>query len=142
MLGLDVDGQHPGDHLKRANGSAVPFRVSLRSPVAVDHRELVQNGAVIRAFDLGRDHRHFDAEGTLDLGLSGWLLLRAWNNGADPIILDIYPYASTNPIDIELPTVPGRPQRCRLLRRLDGSRESKPSVRAMTATTHRKRRIP
>ena len=57
-----------------------------------------QNGKVIRTFDLGRDHRHFDAEGTLDLGASGWLLLRAWNDGADPIILDLYPYATTNPV--------------------------------------------
>jgi TolB protein len=103
LLGLDIDGRHPGDHLKRANGSAIPFKVSLRSPVAVDHLELIQNGKVIRAFDLGRDHRHFDAEGALDLDVSGWLLLRAWNDGADPIILDIYPYATTNPIDIELP---------------------------------------
>src|SRR4030095_15980361 len=70
LLGLDIDGRHPGDHLKRANGSAIPFKVSLRSPVAVDHLELVQNGKVIRAFDLGRDHRHFDAEGTLDLDVS------------------------------------------------------------------------
>ena len=72
--------------------------------MAVDHLELVQNGKVIRAFDLGRDHRHFDSADTLDLAASGWLLLRAWNDGADPIILDIYPYATTNPIDLELPT--------------------------------------
>jgi hypothetical protein len=34
---------------------------------------------------------------------SGWLLLRAWNDGADPQVLDIYPYATTSPVYLELP---------------------------------------
>src|SRR4029077_17734419 len=29
---------------------------------------------------------------------SGWLILRAWNDHADPKVQDIYPYASTSPI--------------------------------------------
>jgi TolB protein len=29
---------------------------------------------------------------------SGWVLLRAWNDGAAPEILDLYPYATTNPV--------------------------------------------
>ena len=33
----------------------------------------------------------------------GWQLLRAWNEGADPQLLDLYPYATTSPIYLELP---------------------------------------
>ena len=142
LLGLDLDGRHPGDQLKRTNGSAIPFKVSLRSPVAIDHLELVQNGKVIRAFDLGRDHRHFDAAGTLDLGVSGWLLLRAWNDRADPIILDIYPYATTNPIDIELPAARPNARSDAAFFAAWMDRVIEASVRAMTSTTQRKRRIP
>jgi hypothetical protein len=65
--------------------------------VAVDHLELVHNGQVVKAFTLDGDRRHFDAEGDLDLD-GGWLLLRAWNDDADPQVLDIYPYATTNPV--------------------------------------------
>jgi hypothetical protein len=31
------------------------------------------------------------------------VLLRAWNDDADPQVLDIYPYATTSPVYVELP---------------------------------------
>ena len=34
---------------------------------------------------------------------SGWIVLRAWNDGADPHVLDIYPYATTSPVYLQLP---------------------------------------
>ena len=37
------------------------------------------------------------------VALVGWLLLRAWNDGSDPEVLDIYPYATTSPIYLDLP---------------------------------------
>ena len=30
-------------------------------------------------------------------------MLRAWNDGADPQVLDIYPYATTSPVYLDLP---------------------------------------
>ena len=36
--------------------------------------------------------------------LGGWLLLRAWNEDADPLVLDLYPYATTNPVWLGTPT--------------------------------------
>ena len=33
---------------------------------------------------------------------SGWLLLRAWNDGPDAGVLDIYPYATTSPIYVRV----------------------------------------
>jgi hypothetical protein len=94
LLGLLLDGAKPGAQLAPGRHH---YRVALRSPVAVDHLELVHNGQVVKAFTLGGDRRHLDAEGDLDLD-GGWVLLRAWNDGADPEVLDLYPYATTNPV--------------------------------------------
>lgn len=94
LLGLLLDGAKPGAQLVPGRHH---YRVALRSPVAVDHLELVHNGQVVKAFALSGDRRHLDAEGDLDLA-GGWVLLRAWNDGADPEVLDLYPYATTNPV--------------------------------------------
>jgi len=39
----------------------------------------------------------------LQVSTSGWVVLRAWNDGANPLVLDIYPYATTSPVYVELP---------------------------------------
>jgi len=101
LLGLEVGGVKPGGTAKAGANGARHFRVALRSPVAVDHLELVQNGRVVRAFTLSGDRRTFDGEGDLDIAADGWLVLRAWNDGADPLVLDIYPYATTSPVYLE-----------------------------------------
>jgi hypothetical protein len=62
----------------------------------------------VKTFALGGDRRRLDAEGELPVATGGWLLLRAWNDGADPEVLDIYPYATTSPVYLDLP---GRPPR-------------------------------
>jgi hypothetical protein len=103
LLGLELEGKHPGDTVARAAPGKLRYRIALRSPVAVDHLELVQNGKVVKAFALTGDRHNFDADGDLDLRTSGWLLLRAWKDGAAPHVLDIYPYATTSPIYLELP---------------------------------------
>ncbi len=96
LLGLLLDDAKPGDTSPHSSGRH-RYRVALRSPVAVDHLELVHNGKVVKAFALTGDHRGFDAAGEIELD-GGWLLLRAWNDGADPLVLDLYPYATTNPV--------------------------------------------
>jgi hypothetical protein len=103
LLGLEIDGKHPGAVIARAGPGSVHYRIALRSPVAVEHLELVANGKVVKAFALSGDARKFDAEGDLDVDRAGWLVLRVWNEGADPQVLDIYPYATTSPVYLELP---------------------------------------
>ncbi|GAB3089100.1 CehA/McbA family metallohydrolase [Lysobacter terrae] len=103
LLGLLLGGSKPGDTLAMAGKGKQRYQVALRSPVAVDHLELVQNGHVLQRFDLSGDRRRFDATGELDIGEGGWILLRAWNDGADPQVLDLYPYATTNPVWVDLP---------------------------------------
>ena len=103
LLGLELAGSHPGDTVTRDAPGTLHYRVALRSFVPVDHLELIHNGRVIKAFELTGDRRTFDAEGELQLDAGGWLVLRAWNDGADPLVMDIYPYATTSPIYLELP---------------------------------------
>ena len=110
LLGLEIEGKHPGDTIARSATGRLHYRIALRSPVAVEHLELVQNGKVVKSFDLTGDRRRFDAEGEVQTDTGGWLLLRAWNEGADPQVLDLYPYATTSPIYLELPGgVPAAP---------------------------------
>jgi hypothetical protein len=106
LLGFEVAGARPGDTLRREARGPQRFRVAMRSPVAVDHLELVQNGRVIRRFSLAGDRRSFDGEGDLQVEQGGWMLLRAWNDAADPLVLDLYPYATTSPVYLELPGGP------------------------------------
>jgi TolB protein len=96
LLGLLLDGAKPGQASRQSAGKH-QYRIALRSPVAVDHLELVHNGKAVKSFVLTGDRRSFDDAGEIDLD-SGWLLLRAWNDGADPLVLDLYPYATTNPV--------------------------------------------
>jgi hypothetical protein len=103
LLGLEVEGSHPGSTVSRSSRGKLRYRIAMRSPVAVDHLELVQDGKVVRSFTMTGARRRFDAEGELQADRSGWVLLRAWNDGADPQVLDLYPYATTSPIYLELP---------------------------------------
>jgi hypothetical protein len=97
LLGLLVDGKKPGDTTVAASNTN-RIRVALRSIVPVDHLELVVNGRVAHTFALTGERRTFDGEAQVALPPGGWVLLRAWNDGADPAILDLYPYATTNPV--------------------------------------------
>jgi Tol biopolymer transport system component len=108
LLGLEVGGLNPGDSIPRVPGR-FPLRVSMRSPIAMDHLELVQNGKVIRSFDLNGDRRRHDSSATIELNEGGWIVLRAWNDTAHPDVLDLYPYATTSPIYIDSPAAPTAP---------------------------------
>ena len=68
----------------------------------------------------------------------GWVLLRAWNDGADPQVLDIYPYATTSPVYLELPGgLPPDPADARLFRRLARPRRSPTPAPARTSALRR-----
>jgi hypothetical protein len=103
LLGLELNGKHPGGAISLKAPGALHYSIALRSPVAVQHLELVENGEVVKAFALTGDRRKFDAEGEVPVSKAGWLLLRAWNDGSDPEVLDIYPYATTSPVYVDMP---------------------------------------
>jgi hypothetical protein len=66
--------------------------------VPIDHFELIFNGRVVATHRLDGTRTQADVSGQVEVPTSGWLVLRAWNDHADPKIQDIYPYASTSPI--------------------------------------------
>ena len=61
---------------------------------------------MVKNFALTGDRRKLDAAGELPVDAGGWLLLRAWSDGSDPQVLDLYPYATTSPIYLDLPGGP------------------------------------
>jgi TolB protein len=97
LLGLTVEGQPPGSEIKvNVSGTKLRYTGFLRSLVPVDHLELVVNGKVARSIKLDRTRSQANFEGTIEVPENGWLLLRAWNDTASPLIFDLYPYATTN----------------------------------------------
>ena len=106
LVGLAIDGHHPGDTLAGAGKHAA--RIAMRSPFPVDHLELVQNGRVIKAFKLSGDRTRFEWSGDLALKEGGWVVLRAFNDQPHPWVLDLYPYATTGPIYLDGPAPPAR----------------------------------
>ena len=104
LLGLTVAGERPGATL--ASAGKLPVRVSMRAPFPVDHVELIQNGRVIRSFELAGDRTRLDWEGELEFAEGGWVLVRAFNDQPHPWVLDLYPYATTSPIYVDAPAPP------------------------------------
>ena len=99
LLALELAGEAPGGVVKLPAAGKAKYRVALRSIVPMQQVELVLNGRVVASFAPGDS---LEAEGELELRESGWLLLRAWNAGADPRVFDIHPYASTSPVYVEV----------------------------------------
>ena len=92
----------PGDALDLARGQELSYHASLRSIVPMDHFEIVHNGRVVAALKLDGTRTSADVEGTLAPDASGWIVLRAWNDHADPHVQDIYPYATTSPVYLRI----------------------------------------
>lgn len=99
LVGLTVNNEYPGSEIALASrDEEVSFVGTLRSAIPVDHLELVLNGDVIETFELAAGQSSADVSGRVVIKESGWLLLRAWSDEAHPMLLDIYPYATTSPV--------------------------------------------
>jgi hypothetical protein len=59
----------------------------------------------VKSFNIAANRQRFDADGEI-ASSDGWVVLRAWNDGSNPLVLDIYPYATTGPIYLDLPGGP------------------------------------
>jgi Tol biopolymer transport system component len=103
QLALQIESSNPGDTLTVPEGKErVRYRGALRSPVPIDHLELLYNGRVVATHRLGKERVDVDIIGDLTVRESGWILLRAWNEGAHPLIFDLYPYATTSPVYLQV----------------------------------------
>lgn len=107
LLQFTVNNAEPGDRLHLPGGKAtLHYKGLMRSIVPVDHLEVVMNDKVIRSVPLTEHGTRAEFEGTVQVDRGAWLLLRAWSKHSDPAIYDIYPYASTNPVFVDLAGAP------------------------------------
>jgi hypothetical protein len=84
------------------------LRAILRSNVPVDHLELVVNGKVAASPALAGGGTTADTTITLLVQESGWYVLRARSDRPRLPVLDLYPFASTSPIYVEVGGAPVR----------------------------------
>ena len=103
LLGLKLNGKAIGATLQLPAGkSEVKVTAWLRSFVPINHLELICNGKVARELKLNSDGLIADTEDTISELHSGWCLLRAYSDRATYPLLDLYPYATTSPIYVEV----------------------------------------
>ena len=108
LLGLTVNGQHPGSIVNLDDGDGIRVEGFMRSAVPIDHVELVVNGEVVRTVDTDSSRMSADHSGEFPIEESGWVLLRAWNDTSHPMTLDLYPYGTTTPVYINVADQPAR----------------------------------
>jgi TolB protein len=98
LVYLEVNGQGPGSELSLDQPATVQLSGFLRSNTPIDNLEILRNGKLVRRMALDPDRMSADFDLGLEMSDSGWILVRAWNNQASPDVLDVYPYATTNPV--------------------------------------------
>jgi len=108
LLRFELGLKTPGGEIQLDKKQDVFFRAALGSIVPVDHLQIVCNGKVARELELSADHTGAYAEGKLPLESSGWCVLRAFSDKAEYPILDLYPYATTSPVYVNMPGAPLR----------------------------------
>jgi len=98
IIDFQLDGMKPGDSIQLGNkNKTINYSGFLRSNTPVDHIEIIYNGDVVVSHT-GVPFTFLDLKGKITLKESGWVVLRAWNSAAQPEVLDVYAYASTNPV--------------------------------------------
>ena len=103
LLGFTLNGKEIGDTLRLPAGNQeVKVTAWLRSIVSIDHLELICNGKLAHSLKLNSDRQSADIHESLPMAQSGWCLLRASSDRPKYPILDMYPYATTSPIYIEV----------------------------------------
>jgi len=103
FLRLEVGDASPGDTIRLSEGRhSLAYRAVLAANFPVDHLEIVWNGKVVASLEPRKDRLSADTQGTLTVDESGWVLLRAWNNRPHPDVLDIYPWATTSPVYVQV----------------------------------------
>jgi hypothetical protein len=68
----------------------------------------VCNGKIARDIEFKGDRKTADATGSVALDGSGWCVLRAFSDKAEYPILDLYPYATTSPVYVNVAGAPLR----------------------------------
>ena len=102
IITFTLDGHEPGDDIRLAFGRRqLRARVTLRSPVAVEHVEIIGNGAVVARLRPTRD-----TTVRIVVDRPGWFLARAYSDAPRLPVLDLYPFASTSPVYVSMGNAP------------------------------------
>jgi WD40 repeat protein len=102
VLEFTLGGREIGDEIRLARGQEMRAHVRLRSPVPLDHLELVGNGRVVASIPLSGTRTAVDTTIAVPVTGSGWYVLRAWSDRPRLPVLDLYPFASTSPIYVQV----------------------------------------
>jgi TolB protein len=103
ITGPDDVTRQSGDEIRLAPGRHdLAVRAILRSNVPVDHLELVANGKVIASIAVKAGGTAADTTIAIPVEQSGWYVLRAWSDRPRLPVLDLYPFASTSPIYVQV----------------------------------------
>jgi Tol biopolymer transport system component len=108
VLEFTLGGREIGDEIRLERGQDLRARVRLRSPVPVDHLEIVGNGRVVANIPLSGDRMSADTTVELKATGSGWYVVRAWSDRPRLPVLDLYPFGSTSPIYVQMGNAPVR----------------------------------
>jgi len=109
LLEFSVAGRAIGEEIRVSNEmQRVPAVVAMRSTVPIDHLEIIGNGTVVATIPLDADRMTAHATVMVPVKGSGWYVLRAYSDRAEMPVLDLYPFASTSPIYVQ---VEGQPVR-------------------------------
>jgi Tol biopolymer transport system component len=108
LLTFEVEAHEPGDEITLAAPRPLHARVALRSAVPVDHLQVIGNGKVVAEVPLTGDRTQAEARLTLPAERSGWYVLRAWAERPRLPVLDLYPFASTSPVYVQIGAQPVR----------------------------------
>jgi hypothetical protein len=107
LLEFSLAGRSIGAEIRLAAGShRLHARIGLRSNVPVDHLEVIGNGKVVATISVRG--RTVNDSVSIPVSESGWFVLRAYSDRAMTPILDLYPFASTSPIYVNVGAKPVR----------------------------------
>jgi TolB protein len=107
VTGPDDVTRQPGDVIRLAAGRhRVNVRAILRSNTPIDHLEIVSSGTVVASLTAGNSGTSADTTVTLPVERSGWYVLRAWSDRPRLPVLDLYPFATTSPVYVEVDGAP------------------------------------
>jgi Tol biopolymer transport system component len=106
LLRFELGLKSPGGEVRLDKKQDVGFRAALASIVPIDHLQIVCNGEVARELEPSADHKRALVEGRLPIDSTGWCILRAFSDKAEYPILDLYPYATTSPVYVNVAGAP------------------------------------
>ena len=106
LLRFSLAGKGIGGQVSLPKKQDVSFSVGMTSIVPLDHLQIVCNGKVIRELQMDEKRMAANVNGTIPIESSGWCVLRAFSDKAEYPILDLYPYATTSPVYIDVAGAP------------------------------------